>query len=769
MRKPLIALFIVHCSLFISDAVAQTPVYLDESKPMEQRIDDALSRMTLDEKIAVIHAQSKFSAPGVKRLGFPDLWTDDGPHGVRPDVLWDEWVQAGQTNDSCVAFPALTCLAATWNPAMARLYGESLGEEALYRNKSVMLGPGVNIYRTPLGGRNFEYMGEDPWLASRIVVPYVRGLQSKGVAACVKHYALNNDEEYRHQVNVIISDRALHEIYLPAFKAAVQEAEAWSIMGAYNLYKDQHNCHNDIMLNKILKQDWGFDGVVISDWGGCHDTDEAVKNGLDLEFGTWTDGLTMGKTNAYDSYFLADAYKQGILSGKYSTKELDEKVRRLLRLYYRTTMKKNKPFGFLCSDSHYEAALKIAQEGIVLLKNEGVRRQESGVRRQEAAPLLPIDLAKTKRILVVGENAIKMMTVGGGSSSLKVQREILPLDALQARVAGLEYARGYVGDTIQSYNGVTVGRSLYETRSQDELTAEAVAKAKEADVVIFIGGLNKSDHQDCEGHDRLSYDLPYAQNEVIEAILKVNPRLVYVNISGNGAALPWIDKVPAVVQAWFIGSEAGEAIASVLFGDVNPSGKLPFTWYASLDQCGAHALNAYPGTWREDRKIIDEEYKEGIFVGYRWTDKLSNSKSSNRKSSNRQIQSPLFAFGHGLSYTSFKLGKMTADKTSMTEGDEITFTIPVTNTGRMAGAETVQLYISDLEASVERPVKELKAFQKVYLQPGETRQVSLTIDKSALSFYDEANSQWKAEPGKFEALAGTSSDKIVSRYPFILQ
>ena len=444
-------------------------------------------------------------------------------------------------------------------------------------------------------------------------------------------------------------------------------------------------------------------------------------------------------------------------------------------------MKKNKPFGFLCSDAHYQAALEIAQQGIVLLKNEGVkerRSKEEGVRSRKSAPLLPIDLTKTKRILVVGENAIKMMTVGGGSSSLKAQREILPLDGIRARLNAqssnlnaqsptLDYVRGYVGDTVQSYNGVTVGRSLYETRSQEELTAEAVAKAKEADVVIFIGGLNKSDHQDCEGHDRLSYDLPYAQNEVIEAILKVNPRLVYVNISGNGAALPWLDKVPAVVQAWFIGSEAGEAIASVLFGDVNPSGKLPFTWYASLDQCGAHALNAYPGTWREDHKIIDEEYKEGIFVGYRWTDRLqANHKAQNSK---LKTQSPLFAFGHGLSYTTFKLGKMTADKTSMTEGDEITFTIPVTNTGKMAGAETVQLYISDVEASVERPVKELKAFQKVFLQPGETRQVSLTIDKRALSFYDEANSQWTAEPGKFEALAGTASDKIVSRCSFILR
>ena len=776
MLRVLVILFTIHYSLFT--ASAQTPVYLDENAPIEQRIDDALSRMTLDEKIAVIHAQSKFSSPGVKRLGFPDLWTDDGPHGVRPDVLWDEWEQAGQTNDSCVAFPALTCLAATWNPAMARLYGESLGEEALYRGKSVMLGPGVNIYRTPLGGRNFEYMGEDPWLASRMVVPYVKGLQSMGVAACVKHYALNNDEEYRHQVNVIVSDRALHEIYLPAFKAAVQEAGAWSIMGAYNLYKNQHNCHNDIMLNKILKQDWGFDGVVISDWGGCHDTDEAVKNGLDLEFGTWTDGLTMGKTNAYDSYYLADAYKQAIKEGKYTTKELDEKVRRLLRLFYRTTMNRNKPFGFLCSESHYDAALKIAQEGIVLLKNA----TSPGLLKGEG--LLPLTQEKLMRlsagtsplrgdkrgvsILVVGENAIKMMTVGGGSSSLKVQKEILPLDGINAQCSMFnvqcEYARGYVGDTIQSYNGVTVGRSLYEPRSQAELTAEAVETAREADVVIFIGGLNKSGHQDSEGHDRLSYDLPYAQNEVVEAILKVNPRLVFVNISGNGVAMPWLDKVPAVVQAWFIGSEAGEAIASLLFGQANPSGKLPFTWYASLNQCGAHALNAYPGLWRDDHKIIDETYTEGIYVGYRWTDLLQVKRSKGEK-----VNRPLFAFGHGLSYTTFKLGKMTANKASMTEDDEITFTIPVTNTGSMAGAETVQLYISDQEASVERPVKELKAFQKVFLQPGETRQVSLTIDKRALSFYDEANSQWKAEPGIFEALAGTSSDKIVSRCSFTLQ
>ena len=745
MKKYVMTALLISASA--STQAQSLPRYLDETVPVEQRIDDALKRMTLDEKIAVIHAQSKFSSPGVKRLGFPDLWTDDGPHGVRPDVLWDEWVQAGQTNDSCVAFPALTCLAATWNPAMASLYGTSLAEEALYRNKNVILGPGVNINRTPLGGRNFEYMGEDPYLASQMVVPYVQGLQSKGVASCVKHYALNNDEEYRHQVNVIVSDRALHEIYLPAFRAAVQEGGAWAIMGAYNLYKDQHNCHNNILLNQILKHDWGFDGVVISDWGGCHNTEEAVTNGLDLEFGTWTDGLTMGRTNAYDSYHMAEAYKRLIKEGKFSTKELDEKVRRVLRLFYRTTMNKNKPYGFLCSEAHYDAARKIAQEGIVLLKNEG--------------NLLPLTshLSPLKKILVVGENAIKMMTVGGGSSSLKVQHEILPLDGLTSAInhqtSSIDFARGYVGDTIQSFDGVTVGRSLQETRSQAELTTEAVEKAKQADVVIFFGGLNKSDFQDCEGHDRKQYELPYGQNELIEALVAANPRLVYVNISGNAVAMPWVSKVPAILQAWFLGSEAGNAIADVLFGNVNPSGKLPYTWYQRLDDCGAHALKAFPGTWRDDYKIIDEEYKEDIYVGYRWADK--------------QKIRPLFAFGHGLSYTTFKIGKATADKQEMTTDDKITFTVPVTNTGNVAGAETIQLYVSDLKASVERPMKELKAFSKVFLQPGETQQVSLTIDKSALSFYNDQTHQWTAEPGEFKALIGTSSKNIISDYKFRLK
>ncbi len=740
MRKAIVTFFLTTLVMGLQAQTLDKPVYLDESKDIETRVEDALRRMTLDEKIAIIHAQSKFSSAGVKRLGFPDLWTDDGPHGVRPDVLWDEWEQAGQTNDSCVAFPALTCLAATWNPCLSRAYGESLGEEALYRNKNVMLGPGININRTPLNGRNFEYMGEDPWLASRMVVPYVQGLQSKGVAACVKHYALNNDEEYRHQVNVIVSDRALREIYLPAFHAAVTEGGAWAIMGAYNLYKNQHNCHNEVLLNRILKQEWGFDGVVISDWGGTHNTLEAVKNGLDLEFGTWTDGLTMGATNAYDNYYMAQPYRQLINEGKLTTSELDEKVRRVLRLMMRTNMNRQRPYGSLCSEAHYQVARKVAQEGIVLLKND-----------RQVLPFRP-----NARVLVVGENAIKMMTVGGGSSSLKAQHEISPLQGLRERLADkVDYARGYVGDTTGAYNGVTTGQDLADKRSASELIAEAVEKARNADYVVVFGGLNKSNHQDCEGHDRKEYGLPYAQDELVEALVKVNKNVVFVNISGNAVAMPWLSKVPAVVQGWFLGSEAGKALADVLTGAVNPSGKLPFTWYARLEDCGAHATGSYPGTWRTDGQIIDEEYKEDIYVGYRWADK-------------NRIK-PLFAFGHGLSYTTFRMDGATADKREIAADDSLSFTVSVTNTGQVAGATTIQLYVADKKCSLPRPEKELKAFKKVFLQPGEQRDVHLTIGRSALSFFDDRTQQWTAEPGDFEALLGFSAGDLKSKLKFKLK
>lgn len=727
--------------LSLSAAAQPTPpaVYLDPEAPIEERVEDALGRMTLDEKIAIIHAQSKFSSAGVPRLGIPELWCTDGPHGIRPEVRWDEWVQAGWTNDSCTAYPALTALAATWNRDMADLYGRSIGEEARYREKDVLLGPGVNIYRTPLGGRNFEYMGEDPYLAGEMAVPYIRGVQQQGVAACVKHYALNNEETHRHTIDVDLDDRALYEIYLPAFRAAVEKGGAWSIMGSYNLYRGQHGCHNARLLNDILKGEWAFDGAVISDWGGTHSTREAAQNGLDLEFGTWTNGLTEGAGNAYDSYFLATPYRELIASGELSQSELDDKVRRVLRLMFRTSMNVHKPFGSLSSPEHLAAARRIGGEGIVLLRNEGA--------------VLPLDDSRCRRIAVIGENAVKMMTVGGGSSSLKVRHECSPLEGIEARAAqaGIEvvYARGYVGDVTGSYNGVETGQNLADSRSEEELIREAVEAARKADAVIFVGGLNKSDHQDAEGADRRSLDLPYAQNRVIEALAEATDRLAVVLVSGNAVAMPWVERVPAVVEAWYLGSEAGNALADVLFGDVTPSGKLPFTFPVRLEDCPAHAGGA---AFPNDGKTF---YSEGIFVGYRGYEHNGTKV--------------LFPFGHGLSYTTFDYSDVRVDRRTMGADDTLTVSVDVTNTGSRAGAEVVQLYIADRKSSLPRPNKELKGFDKVFLQPGERATVTFTVDRSALSFYDDRRGEWVAEKGDFEALVGASSADIRGRAKFSLE
>lgn len=730
----------------------QVPAYLDASKPVEERIEDALSRMTLEEKVAMLHAQSKFSSPGVPRLGIPEFWTTDGPHGVRPEVLWDEWDQAGWSNDSIVAYPALTALSATWNKKMSWNYGKALGEEARYRKKDILLGPGVNIYRTPLNGRNFEYMGEDPYLTSKMVVPYIKGVQSNGVATSVKHFALNNQEEFRHTSNVIVDDRTLYEIYLPPFKAAVQEGDSWTIMGAYDKYKNQYASQNEYLLNKILKGEWGYKGVVVSDWGAVNNTEQAIHNGLDMEFGSWTNGLSAGTRNAYDNYYLAKPYLDLIKSGKVGTTELDDKVRRILRLGYNTTMNPNKPLGNIASEDHMAVAKEIGEEGIVLLQNNN--------------NVLPINTDKVRKIAVIGENAIKMMTVGGGSSSLKVKYETLPLEGIKSRFgkkADVQFARGYVGDVGGEYNGVKSGQNLKDDRPTSELLNEAVALAKKSDVVIFVGGLNKSDYQDSEGHDRKGLGLPYNQDQLISALAKANKNLAVILVSGNAVAMPWVKEVPAIVQGWYLGSEAGNALAAVLAGDANPSGKLPFTFPVKLEDNAAHQMGEYPGNKEElaagkgkdQKNPINITYNEGIFVGYRWHD-TKNIK-------------PLFSFGHGLSYTTFEYGKVRADKTQMAQDGKITFTVSIKNTGKREGAEVAQLYISDLKSSVPRPVKELKGFEKINLEPGEQKEVSFTIDKSALSFFDAATHQWVAEPGEFEALVGASSSDIKTKVKFTLQ
>lgn len=780
MKKHLFLAGLLACTTLLS-----AQVYRDPKAPIEDRVEDALKRMTTEEKIAVIHAQSKFSSPGVARLGIPGIWCTDGPHGVRAEVLWDEWDQAGWTNDSCTAFPALTCLAATWNPDLALLYGQSIGEEALYRGKSVLLAPGVNIYRTPLNGRNFEYMGEDPYLSGRMAVPYIHGVQENGVAACVKHYALNDQEDGRHVVDVKVSDRALYEIYLPAFKAAVTEGKTWSIMGSYNRYQGQWACHNERLLMTILRGEWGFDGAVISDWGGCCNTMEAIQNGLDLEYGSWTNGLTEGRSNAYDNYYLAAPYLDLIKAGKVGTQELDNKVRNVLRLIFRTSMNPYKGYGQFVSEEHSAAARKIAGEGMVLLQNNGVlpiNLTEISRRHSDRGNGISTLEMYYPKVLVVGENAVKSMVVGGGSSSLKVKYEVTPLQGIRERAgrdAEVNWVRGYVGEAVTKQDGMEVGAELADDRSASELIAEAVRAAKEADIVIFVGGLNKSQHQDCEGVDRLQYELPYGQEELIKALAEANPNLVVTLVSGNAVAMPWKGQAAAILQAWFSGSEAGHALADVLFGDVNPSGKLPFSIFPTLQDYPAHQFGAigYPGVpdtgdvnKTEDRNSAQQhhltrtEYKEGIYVGYRYSDLDPKARKKLWGVANKM--QPVFPFGHGLSYTTFEYGKATI---AAGAGDTWTVTVPVTNTGKVAGKEVVQLYISDKKASVARPVKELKGFGKVALNPGETKMVTITFGKDALSFFDEVKHEWVAEPGDFEAIVAASATDIRARLPFTLK
>jgi beta-glucosidase len=709
-------------------AQAAKPIYLDGTRPIEERVKNALSLLTREEKVALCHAQSKFSSKGVARLGIPEVWMSDGPHGVREEILWDSWSEAKWTNDSCTAFPALTCLAASWNPEMSAIYGKAIGEEARYRNKTVLLGPGVNIYRTPLNGRNFEYMGEDPYLASRMVVPYIQELQKNGVAACVKHFALNNQEIRRGSIDVQLSDRALYEIYLPAFKAAVMEGKAWAIMGSYNQFRGEHCCHNDLLLNKILKGEWKFDGAVITDWGGAHNTMQAAMNGLDIEMGTGTDGMTRSVSNAYDNYYLALPFLDEINKGTVPESVLNDKASRVLRMIFRTTMNSKRPYGSFASPEHAQVARKVAEEGIVLLKNSG--------------NILPLDASKLKNIAVIGENATRKMTVGGGSSNLKSQNEISPLQALGAKYGSkITYAMGYASGPS------AWGREIPSKLNADTLRAEAVRIAGKADIVIFAGGLNKNNFQDCEGADRKSYNLPFGQDQLLDEILKVNKNVVVVLISGNAVAMPWVDRVPAIVQSWYLGSEAGNAMVSVLSGEVNPSGKLPFSFPVKLTDCGANSFDelCYPGD------NIKEVYKEDILVGYRWYDTKNIT--------------PLFAFGHGLSYTNFIVSKPQTDKKIYTKDETIKLTFTVQNTGKVAGAEVAQVYITQKKSPVLRPAKELKGFKKVFLKAGEQQSVSISVKVKDMAYYDEKSSNWKVDAGEFALNLATSSRDVKFTIP----
>lgn len=695
-----------------------------KNEVIESKIDSILPLLTLEEKVDMCHAQSKFSTKGVERLGIPEIWMSDGPHGVRAEISWDSWDYAGWTNDSITAFPALTCLAASFNPNLASQFGVSIGEEALYREKDVLLGPGVNIYRTPLNGRNFEYLGEDPFLASTMVVPYIKGVQKNNVAACVKHFALNNQEHWRSTINVEVSDRALHEIYLPAFKAAVQDANVWAIMGAYNKFRGQYTTHHELLTKKILKQDWAFDGVVISDWSSAHNTMEAAINGLDMEMGTGTDGLGTTTANHYDSYYLASAFLKAIKNGDIKESVVNDKVRRILRLMYRTTLKPNRGFGKINTKAHHDVARQVAQEGIVLLKNEN--------------NFFPIEDKQGVTIAVIGENATRSMTAGGGSSELKPQFEISPLEGLKKRYkkAKIIHAMGY-------HTGPSVYDNIIPSKlNQDSLRIQAIETAKKADIVLYVGGLNKSHLQDCEGDDRQSYELPYNQEALISQLQAVNSNLGMLLVTGNAVETPWLSQINGLLQTWYLGSMAGNAIADVVSGDVNPSGKLPFSFSKKIEDNAAHAFGelSYPGDG------TNQHYKEDILVGYRWFD-------------TKKIE-PQYAFGFGLSYTNFNLTDIKTNATKFNINDTITVSCNVTNSGDFDGSEVVQVYVGKKNSKVKRALKELKGFEKIHVKKGASHKVNIEIPISKLAYYNENKSSWDIEAGDYLIYVGNASNHI---------
>lgn len=729
----------------------QAQTYQDPKAPVEERVKDALSRMTLHEKIQVLHAQSKFTSAGVPRLGIRQLNMDDGPHGVREELEWNTWSPACWTNDSVVAFPSLTCLAATWNRDLSRLYGHSLSEEFAFRGKDILLGPGVNIQRTPMNGRAFEYCGEDPFLAGEIVVPYIQAAQKNGIACCLKHFCLNDQETDRFGVNVNVSERALHEIYLAPFKRAVEKAGVWSIMGAYNFWNGTHMCHNDALINGILKKKWGFDGALISDWGGTTDTWQAATGGLDIEMGSFTDGKLKEAEFGYKDYYMADKLERLVNEGKIPMSIIDDKVSRVLRTIFRTSMNPNKVIGSLCSEAHYEVCRQIGEEGIVLLKNDKVGKKKDS----STKPLLPLDITKYKKILVVGDNATRSLTQGGGSSELKTLRDISPLEGLRSLLSDnqrqqiIDYAPGYYA-----------GRALYDKvdpldpARQEMLKQEALEKAKEADLIVFVGGLNKNNRQDCENSDRESYDLPYGQSELISALAQIQPRIIVVTFGGNPYAMPWINEVPALLHCWYLGSEAGTALTNVLTGKVSPSGKLPVTFAQKLEDYpfarfgkeawpGITGVKAEPNSAGEIPKS-QVYYKEDVFVGYRGFEKYKTK--------------PLFPFGFGLSYTTFAYDGIKACR----EGSSIFVNITVRNTGNMTGKETVQVYVSaPKNKQIEKPAKELKAFAKTrQLKPGEAQDLRIEIDIDDLAFWNEGSHEWQTDSGTYTILLGASSSDI---------
>jgi beta-glucosidase len=712
VTRPLLAIVLV--ALVMGACSKRENQTVSLMSPEDQKIDSLIHALTLEEKVALIHSESSFTTGGVPRLGIRHWVMSDGPHGVRKEQGTD-YVADDNGLDSATYLPVGVTLASTWNPDLGYSYGTVLGSEASYRGKDVILGPGVNIIRTPLNGRNFEYLSEDPFLASKMVVGYIKGVQDQEISACVKHFAVNNQEIDRNTVNVEVSERALREIYLPAFKAAVQSGNVNLLMGAYNKFRGQYCTTNRYLMNTIVKGEWGFKGVVVSDWGSVHNTMEAIENGTDVEMGT---DLSLGPKPDYRKYFMGDTVVSLVKAGKVDEKLIDEKVRRRLGVMMKTKMFGTRKPGSFNTAEHQAVALKVAQEGIVLLKNDHV---------------LPLNAGALKTIAVIGANANRKHAGAGGSSQVNAKYEITALAGIRKQVGDkvkVTYAPGY--------------EIKRDGKPDARLIAEAVKAAKSADLVLYVGGWihGYSDAWndnafDSESVDKPSMNLPFGQDELIEAVEKANPNAIVVLYGGAATDMSrWENTSKAIVQAWYPGMEGGHALAQILFGEINPSGKLPMSFPKKLSESPAHALGEYPG---KDGVV---HYNEGIFVGYRYFD--------------TKHVDPLFPFGYGLSYTTFSFSGLKVDAA----GGSVSVKFEVKNTGSVPGAEVAQVYVKDDESTVEKADKELKGFLKVFLQPGESKTVELTLGEDAFQYYDETKKQWVLEPGNFTILVGNSSRDI---------
>lgn len=739
---------------------------IGNDKKTENQIEKLLKKMTLEEKIAMIHGAGLFRTGAVERLDIPSLKCSDGPMGVRNEFHNERWIPTGNHDDYVTYMPSNSALASTWNRELAYQSGYVLGEEARGRGKDVILAPGINIKRDPLCGRNFEYMSEDPKLAADLAVPFIRGIQENDVAACVKHFACNVQETDRLMVDTIVDDRTLYEIYLPAFKAAVQEGGSYSVMGAYNMINGTHCCENKQLLDFILREEWGYDGTVISDWGAVHKTKQAAEVTMDVEMSVFPD---------FDDYKLANPLKEAITKGEIAESTVDSKVRNILRMMFRLKMigkqKETRKAGVYNSPAHREAVLRTAEESMILLKNEGNK--------------LPLDRKKIKKIAVIGQNAAKIHSDGGGSAEIKALYEICPLMGIKMYLGGnteVIYAPGYyVPEKPKTFSNNWQERSLDELENTDiglavrregeespdaqeraevfrkeeeekaaqkekenqlihekniKLFEEALEAAKEADEVIFVGGLNHD--FDSEGFDRNDMKLPYEQDMLIEELLKVRKDAVITLIGGSPVEMPWRDKAGTILWSYYAGMETGKAFAKILFGDVNPSGKLAETFPARYEDC-ITAQNGQSGI----RGSIS--LSEGIYYGYRYFD--------------RERTAPAFCFGHGLSYTKFVYSNLSL-KQEKDGNKSVRVVLSVKNTGKMAGAETVQVYIAPIAPKIDRPAKELKAFGKVKLQPGKTGKIMFILNRQDFAYFDSDKHAFTVDAGDYEILVGASCEDI---------